>query len=292
MRWQGGRESENVEDDRGSSGSGFMGVPLAVHGGLGTLVVILIVSWLFGVNPVQLLQQMPQAGNPGAPVGMQPGAPNLAQNQLVKFVKVILADTEDVWNDQFNRMGRRYREPKLLLFNGSVQSACGFSSAAVGPFYCPEDEKVYFDLSFFEELQRRFHAPGDFAQAYVIAHEVGHHVQKLLGIMDKVDAQRRRLGRREANELSVRLELQADFLAGVWANHAQKMKQILEPGDLEEAIRAASAIGDDQLQKQAQGYVVPDAFTHGTSAQRVKWFRKGFETGDIRQGDTFNASDL
>ncbi len=179
-----------------------------------------------------------------------------------------------------------------MLFNGSVQSACGFSSAAVGPFYCPEDEKVYLDLSFFEELQRRFHAPGDFAQAYVIAHEVGHHVQKLLGIMDKVDAQRRRLGRREANELSVRLELQADFLAGVWANHAQKMKQILEPGDLEEAIRAASAIGDDQLQKQAQGYVVPDAFTHGTSAQRVKWFRKGFETGDIRQGDTFNASDL
>ncbi len=292
MRWQGGRESENVEDDRGSSGGAFLGMPIAVHGGLGTLVVILIVSWLFGVNPVQLLQQMPQAGNPGGPVGMQPGAPNPAQDQLVKFVKVILANTEDVWSDQFNRMGRVYREPKLLLFNGSVQSACGLSSAAVGPFYCPEDEKVYLDLSFFEELQRRFHAPGDFAQAYVIAHEIGHHVQKLLGIMDKVDAQRRRLGRREANELSVRLELQADFLAGVWANHAQQMKQILEPGDLEEAIRAASAIGDDQLQKQSQGYVVPDAFTHGTSAQRVKWFRKGFETGDIRQGDTFNASDL
>jgi predicted metalloprotease len=189
-------------------------------------------------------------------------------------------------------MGREYREPKLVLFSGGVRSACGFASEATGPFYCPEDEKVYLDLSFFRELQQRFHAPGDFAQAYVIAHEIGHHVQKQLGIMDKVDALRGRVSDRESHQLSVRLELQADFLAGVWAHHAQQMKHILDPGDLEEALTAANAIGDDRLQKQAQGYVVPDSFTHGTSAQRVKWFRKGFETGDIKQGDTFNAPDL
>ena len=295
MDWQGQRESENVEDDRGSSGSGFMGMPIAVHGGIGTIVVVLLVSWIFHVNPLQLLQQMPQ-GNQGGQVVMQPGGgaapPDPAQDELVKFVKVVLADTEDVWTDQFSKMGRQYRDPKLVLFTGSVQTACGFSSAAVGPFYCPEDEKVYLDLSFFNELSRRFHAPGDFAQAYVIAHEVGHHVQKLLGITDKVDAARRRASEKDANELSVRLELQADFLAGVWANHAQKMKNILQPGDLDEALRAAGSIGDDTLQKQAQGYVVPDSFTHGTSAQRIKWFRKGFDTGDITQGDTFNTDDL
>ncbi len=295
MDWQGQRESKNVEDERGSSGGGFMGMPIAVHGGLGTIVVVLIVSWIFHVNPLQLLQQMPQ-GNQGGQVVMQPGGgaapPDPAQEQLVKFVKVVLADTEDVWTDQFAKMGRQYRDPKLVLFTGAAQTACGFSSAAVGPFYCPEDEKVYLDLSFFDELSRRFHAPGDFAQAYVIAHEVGHHVQKLLGITDKVDAARRRASEKEANDLSVRLELQADFLAGIWANHAQKMKNILQPGDLEEALRAAGSIGDDTLQKQAQGYVVPDSFTHGTSAQRIKWFRKGFDTGDITQGDTFNSDDL
>jgi hypothetical protein len=331
MEWEGQRESENVEDDRGSSGGGLFGTsmfggslpggPVAFHGGLGSLVVIVILCAVFHVNPLQLLQQAPQqnpggfpgapAGNPGFPganpgggvpgqnpfAGQQGGAPggaavDPAQDRLVKFVKVVLADTEDVWHAQFQRMGKQYREPKLVLFNGSVESACGFSSAATGPFYCPEDERVYLDLSFFDELQRRFQAPGNFAQAYVIAHEVGHHVQKLLGITDRVDAQRRRASQKEANALSVRLELQADFLAGVWAHDAQQTKHILDPGDIDDALRAASAIGDDRLEKQAQGFVVPDSFTHGTSAQRVKWFRKGFDTGDINQGDTFNAEDL
>jgi uncharacterized protein len=302
MEWEGGRESSNVEDQRGQYGGGGyglgggMGGPIVFHGGIGGLILLLVVSWLFGVNPLQLLQQ-PQGGNPGGPVVMQPGGGggqvnDPAQDKLKTFVSVVLADTEDVWHDLFRRMGREYREPKLVLFSGGVRSACGFASEATGPFYCPEDEKVYLDLSFFRELQQRFHAPGDFAQAYVIAHEIGHHVQKQLGIMDKVDALRRRVSDREEHQLSVRLELQADFLAGVWAHHAQQMKHILDPGDLEEALTAANAIGDDRLQKQAQGYVVPDSFTHGTSAQRVKWFRKGFETGDIKQGDTFNAPDL
>jgi uncharacterized protein len=295
MEWEGQRESENVEDERANTG-GMMGGPIMVHGGLGTLAVILLVSLIFGVNPLQLLQQMPQ-GQPGAnpggpPIGAQPGgqAVDPAQDKLVKFVKVVLADTEDVWHSQFQRMGRQYRDPKLVLFNGAVRSACGFSSAAVGPFYCPEDEKVYLDLGFFDEMQNRFHAGGDFANAYVIAHEIGHHVQKQLGITDQVDALRRRVSEKEANQLSVRLELQADFLAGVWAHDAQRI--IIQPGDIDEALRAATAIGDDRLQKQAQGYVVPDSFTHGTSAQRAKWFKKGYETGDIKQGDTFKTEDL
>jgi uncharacterized protein len=323
MEWEGQRESENVEDDRGSTGGGLFGTsmfggslpggPVAFHGGLGSLVVIVNLCAVFGVNPLQLLQpQQNPGGFPGAPAGrggpgfnpggggpgFNPGGgaagavADPAQDRQVKFVKVVLADTEDVWQAQFRRMGRDYREPKLVLFSGAVNSACGFSSAAVGPFYCPEDERVYLDLSFFNELQQRFQAPGDFAKAYVIAHEVGHHVQKLLGITDKVDAARRRGSEKQANALSVRLELQADFFAGVWAHDAQQMKHILDPGDLEAALRAATAIGDDRLQKQAQGYVVPDSFTHGTSAQRVKWFKKGFDTGDINQGDTFNTDDL
>jgi uncharacterized protein len=316
MRWEGERESDNVEDERGSTGGGLFGTnmfggslpggPVAFHGGLGSLVVILILCAVFRINPMQLLQQAPQQ-NAGAPAGQgfnQGGGPGFqpggggaavadpAEEKQVKFVKVVLADTEDVWTQQFRRMGREYREPKLILFNGAVQSACGLSSAAVGPFYCPEDERVYLDLSFFDELSQRFKSPGDFARAYVIAHEVGHHVQKLLGITDKIDAARRRASEKESNELSVRLELQADFLAGVWAHDAQQMKNILDPGDLEQAMRAATAIGDDRLQKQAQGFVVPDSFTHGTSAQRVKWFKKGFDTGDIKQGDTFNTDDL
>lgn len=308
MEWQGQRESENVEDDRGSPASGMFGGGLpggyAIHGGLGTIVLVLIVSAIFHVNPLALLQQVPQGGNnPGINVGPgnQGGGPGFqggavaddpATKKLVSFVKVVLGDTEDVWHAQFQRMGKEYREPKLKLFTGSVNSACGFSSAAVGPFYCPEDEMVYLDLGFFDEMQQRFHAPGDFAQAYVIAHEVGHHVQKLLGITDKVDNLRSRVSERESNELSVRLELQADFFAGVWAHDAQQMKKILDPGDLEEALNAANAIGDDRLQKQTRGFVVPDSFTHGTSAQRVRWFKKGFDTGDINQGDTFNAKDL
>jgi predicted metalloprotease len=215
-----------------------------------------------------------------------------AQDSSVQFVKYVLAYTEDVWNDLFQQMGKQYVEPKLEIFNQSTNSGCGGASAATGPFYCPSDQKVYIDLSFYDELKSRFHAPGDFTMAYVIAHEVGHHVQNLLGISGKVHALQQRVSEEEANALSVRLELQADFLAGVWAHHAQKMKNILDPGDIEEALVAANAIGDDNLQKQAQGYVVPESFTHGTSQQRMYWFKKGFETGDINQGDTFAKDAL
>jgi len=210
---------------------------------------------------------------------------------MKKFVSVVLAKTEDVWTDVFQKNGRQYHKPTLVLFTDQVESACGISGAAVGPFYCPGDQKVYIDLSFYEELRRRFNAPGDFAQAYVIAHEVGHHVQKLLGISDKVDAMQQRMNEGQANQLSVRLELQADFFAGMFARYV-KEQGLLEPGDVEEALRAASAIGDDTIQKQSQGYVVPDSFTHGTSEQRLRWFRKGYDTGDIRQGDTFAATSL
>ena len=304
MKWEGQRESENVEDQRGASGGGFgggmfggmSGGRIAFHGGWGSLVLILLISVIFGVNPLQLLQPQPgqpPANNPGFnPGGAPRAAIDPAHEKLVHFVKVVLADTEDVWHAKFRQMNKEYREPKLVLFSGNFPSGCGLADTAMGPFYCPDDECVYIDLSFYDELVQRFHAPGDFAQAYVIAHEVGHHVQKLLGIEQQVSALRQQASKREANDLSVRLELQADFLAGVWAHDAQKVKNILEPGDLEEAINAASAIGDDRLQKQAQGFVVPDSFTHGTSAQRVKWFRKGFETGDISQGDTFSAEDL
>jgi predicted metalloprotease len=303
MRWEGERESENVEDVRGASGGGFgsgmlggmSGRQVAFHGGWGSLLLILLISVIFHVNPLQLLQgpQGPAGNQPGFNPGVAPqGAIDPAHDKLAHFVKVVLADTEDVWDAQFRRMGKEYRKPRLVLFSQNYPSACGFADAATGPFYCPEDEKVYIDLGFYDELSRRFHAPGDFAQAYVIAHEVGHHVQKLLGTEQRISALRQRASKRDANELSVRLELQADFLAGVWAHDAQQMKQILDPGDLEEAINAATAIGDDRLQKQAQGFVVPDSFTHGTSAQRVKWFRKGFETGDINQGDTFSTKDL
>lgn len=282
MRWRSGRQSTNVEDRRGVGGPG-----LAIGGGLGTIVIV-IIALLLGVDPRAILQNQP-AGQSPAPATAPAGGQN---DEMKQFVSAVLADTEDVWNDQFQKMGRDYREPTLVLFDGRVQSACGITSSAVGPFYCPGDEKVYIDLSFYNELRNRFGAPGDFAQAYVIAHEVGHHVQKLLGITERVDAMRGRVSKAEYNRLSVRLELQADFLAGVWAHHAQRMKNILEPGDIEEALRAASAIGDDTLQQESQGYVVPDSFTHGTSEQRVRWFRKGFETGDIRQGDTFNAPSL
>jgi hypothetical protein len=232
-------------------------------------------------------QQPGQVGQP-----MPGGAAPPGQEQLTHFVKVVLRDTEVVWDDLFRQQRKTYRYPKLVLFTGAVDSACGFTSAAVGPFYCPEDERVYLDLGFFRELKDRFGASGDFAQAYVIAHEVGHHVQKVLGIADQVAAARSRGGRREANQLSVRLELQADFFAGVWAHHAQERFKSLDPGDIEEALRCANAIGDDNLQKQARGVVVPDSFTHGSSAQRVKWFRRGFTTGDMNQGDTFSSDDL
>ena len=273
MRWMGQRESGNVEDRRGMSGGG-----IAVGGGLLGLIV-LVVSLLTGQDSGSL--PIPSDPNPGnAPAARHAASPR--EEEQKKFVSVVLADTEDVWNDLFRREFRKpYTEPKLVLFSGSNQSGCGFASAATGPFYCPNDQRVYIDLQFFNELQDRFQAAGDFAQAYVVAHEIGHHVQKLAGILDQVHAKQQRMSEVEANQLSVRLELQADFLAGVWAHHAQKMKNILEPGDLEEALRAANAVGDDRLQKQARGYVVPDSFTHGTSAQRVYWFRLGYDTGDL-----------
>ena len=283
MRWQDGRRSENVEDQRRGGPGGVV-----IGGGIGALVIV-VLALLSGADPVALLDQL--QGNPQlAPQAGQAVDP--ANDELKDFVSVVLADTEDVWQDQFRRLGKTYRNPHLVLFSGQVQSACGFAEAAVGPFYCPADERVYIDLSFYEDLKNRYRAPGDFAQAYVIAHEIGHHVQNLLGISDKVHAQQGRVSKAEANRLSVQLELQADFLAGVWANHAQRMHHILEPGDLEEALQAASAIGDDRLQRQARGYVVPDSFTHGTSAQRARWFRRGWDTGDIRDGDTFKTSDL
>lgn len=273
MRWEGRRQSANVEDRRGMPIGG-----IAAGGGLGTLILILLVMFLGG-DPGAILNQVNQNAPPAGPAA---GIGNAEHDKLKDFVSVVLADTEDVWNDLFERQfGRTYRNPKLVLFSGQVNSGCGFASAAVGPFYCPLDQKVYLDLSFFNELRSRFGAPGDFAMAYVIAHEIGHHVQNQLGVSDMVEQQRARLGKAEYNQLSVRLELQADFLAGVWAYHAQRTKKILDPGDLEEALRAASAIGDDTLQKESQGYAVPDSFTHGTSKQRVYWFRRGFETGDV-----------
>lgn len=286
MRWQGNRRSDNVEDRRGMPPRNVM-----VGGGLGTLLLIIVIA-LLGGDPTQLLQQLPQ-NQPGAA-----GAPNAGaqappeQEELTEFVSVILADTEDVWTDLFQEMGRTYEKPKLTLFTGSVDTDCGFASAATGPFYCPADRKVFIDLSFYDELARRFKAPGDFAQAYVLAHEVGHHVQNLLGVSERVQRMRGRVSEAEYNQLSVRLELQADFYAGVWAHHAQKQRQLLEQGDIEEGLRAASAIGDDRLQREAQGYVVPDSFTHGTSEQRVNWFLRGLKSGDVEQGDTFNARSL
>jgi len=279
MRWQGRRQSDNVEDRRGMPGR-----RLAVGGGLGTVVVLLVVM-LLGGDPQALLQQMqPPAGGPAAEQAAGPQQVDPAEQPLRDFVAVVLADTEDVWNELFaKQVGDKYREPKLVLYTGQVESACGFGSAAMGPFYCPGDEKVYLDLGFCQEMKTKYQAPGDFAVAYVLAHEVGHHVQKLVGYMDLVDKQRGRVSKAEQNELSVRLELQADYLAGVWAHHAERTKKILESGDVDEALGAASAVGDDRLQKQAQGYVVPDSFTHGTSAQRSKWFRLGLQTGDFER---------
>jgi predicted metalloprotease len=286
MRWRGERESDNVEDRRGISGGGGR---VAIGGGLGTLVII-IIAVLLGADPRQLLQQGGPADAP-APTSQGQRQTNPEEDELKKFVSVVLAKTEDVWEEIFRENHKQYRKPTLVLFTDQVQSACGLGSAASGPFYCPGDQKVYIDLSFYEELRRRFKSPGDFAQAYVIAHEVGHHVQKLLGISDKVDAMQRQMSEVEGNRLSVRLELQADFFAGVFARHIQK-QGLLEEGDIEEALTAASAIGDDAIQRQSTGHVVPDSFTHGTSEQRLRWFRKGFDTGDIRQGDTFSATSL
>ena len=282
MRWRGERQSTNIEDRRGLSGS-----KVAVGGGLGT-VLLIIIALIFGADPRQLLEQLPE--NP--PAQVQTSRPqNSQEEELKQFVGVVLAKSEDVWQEVFKQNGRQYRDPTLVLFEDRVDSACGMAGAAVGPFYCPGDEKVYIDLSFYEALRRRFNAPGDFAQAYVVAHEVGHHVQKLLGISERVEAMQGRVSEAQANQLSVRLELQADFFAGVFARYVQN-QGMLEAGDVEEALQAASAVGDDSIQRKTTGYVVPDSFTHGTSEQRLRWFKKGYDTGDIRQGDTFSASNL
>lgn len=283
MRWIGRRESSNIEDRRGMSTGGM------VAGGGITSIVVLLIALLFGVDPSALLRQGEPEGESGT-AARREGSP--AEENLMKFTRVVLADTEDVWNDLFRTQLRKdYPEPVLVPFTGQTRSGCGFASSATGPFYCPTDQKVYIDLEFFQELESRFRAAGDFAQAYVIAHEIGHHVQNQMGILDQVHSRQGRISKAEYNQLSVRSELQADFLAGIWAHYAQKTKSILEPGDLEEALRAANAIGDDRLQKQAQGYVVPDSFTHGTSEQRARWFRLGFETGDLsRMNDLFKLS--
>jgi predicted metalloprotease len=280
MRWGDGRRSDNVEDRRGMSGSGRM-----IGGGLGTVLLVLVALY-FGVDPSIILNQgglpLPNTQDSAAPYSASP-----EEQRQADFVSVVLGDTEDTWRALFKRSGQEYEEPKLVLFSGAVQSACGMASAAVGPFYCPADRKVYIDLKFYGDLQNKFGAPGDFAQAYVIAHEIGHHVQNLLGIADKVQALRARASQAESNKLSVMMELQADCLAGVWAHHADRARHILEEGDVEEALNAASSIGDDRLQRQARGTVTPDSFTHGSSAQRVQWFRRGLETGSFGQCNTF-----
>jgi len=281
MRWRTGRRSSNIEDRRGSRAGG-----VALKGGIGTIVIALALGYFLGIDPLVLLQ-IQQGIGPKAPE--TPYQPTAEEQQLADFVSVVLADTEDTWQAIFREAGQEYQEPKLVLFSGAVQSACGMASAAMGPFYCPGDRKVYIDLSFFADLRRRHGAPGDFAQAYVIAHEGGHHVQTLLGISKQVRDARRGLGEAESNVLSVRQELQADCFAGLWGNHADRSRQVLEQGDLEEALRAAAAIGDDRLQKQGQGYVVPESFTHGTSEQRVRWFRQGIESGEFDDCNTFGS---
>ena len=281
MRWRKGRRSTNIEDQRGRRRGG-----VAFKGGIGTIVIALALGYFLGIDP-QVLLQIQQGLGPTVPE--TPYQPTPEEEQLADFVSVVLADTEDTWNAIFQQAGRDYQEPNLVLFSGSVQSACGMASAAMGPFYCPADQKMYIDLSFFEDLKSRHGAAGDFAQAYVIAHEVGHHVQTLLGISKQVRSAQRGLGKADANAMSVRQELQADCFAGLWGNHADRSRQVLEQGDIEEALNAAAAIGDDRLQKQGQGYVVPESFTHGSSEQRVEWFRKGIETGDFSSCDTFGS---
>ncbi|MGK5026055.1 KPN_02809 family neutral zinc metallopeptidase [Janthinobacterium sp. RB2R34] len=296
MKWEGNRESDNVEDRRGEGGGGggggfgFGGRTI----GIGTIVIALVGGWVLGVNPMTILNLL-SGGGGGSQVSTQPQSPAQqppADDEMARFVKTVLADTEDTWTTLFKAEGGSYVKPKLVLFAGSTPTACGTGESATGPFYCPGDQKVYLDLDFFNLMQQRFKVSGEFAQAYVIAHEVGHHVQNLLGLSEKVDNARRTATERQANAMSVRLELQADCFAGVWAYHANAERKILEQGDVEAALKAATAIGDDALQRQAQGHVVPDSFTHGTSAQRVRWFTKGIESGQISQCNTFEAKQL
>lgn len=287
MRWQNERRSDNLEDRRGSRMSG------PVKGGGIGLLLLALVGMYFGIDPALImniggaLQQSGQSTQQSGPV-----QESSQEKQLREFVAVVLADTEDNWNAIFQANGKNYQEPKLVLFRDAVQSACGFAQAAMGPFYCPADQRVYIDLSFYEDLKNKMNAPGDFAQAYVIAHEVGHHVQNLLGITNQMQAKRQRVSQTEYNQLSVRLELQADCYAGIWAHHADRTKNLVEPGDIDEALNAASQIGDDRLQKRQRGYITPDSFTHGTSAQRVNWFRRGYETGNPNSCETFNTPNI
>lgn len=294
MRWQGNRESDNVEDRRDEGGGGgglsFGGRSL----GLGTIAVVVVASMAFGVNPLTVLSMLSGGGAPTsqqAP-GNTPAKAPPANDPSARFVSTVLAMTEDVWRGQFRAAGSEYREPRLVLFRGAVATACGQGQSAMGPFYCPGDQKVYIDLDFYDVLRDKLGAPGDFAQAYVIAHEVGHHVQNLVGTSRKMDEARRRLSETEYNALSVRLELQADCYAGIWAHHAEQAKQILEQGDVEEALNAATQIGDDTLQRKSRGTVVPESFTHGTGEQRVRWFKRGLETGDVQACDTFKTRQL
>ncbi|MEG2999134.1 MAG: neutral zinc metallopeptidase [Comamonas sp.] len=289
MKWEGNRESDNVEDRR--SGGGGSPVFGGRNIGIGTIVVALVGGWVLGINPLTILGVL--SGGGGQVVQQQsPAQAPPANDTMARFVSTVLADTEDVWTDLFRQGGSQYQDPKLVLFRGAVGTACGTGQSAMGPFYCPGDQKVYIDLSFYDQLKNQLGAPGDFAQAYVIAHEVGHHVQNLLGISGKVDQMRGRVSKVEYNLLSVKLELQADCLAGVWAHHAQNARQILEQGDVEEAMNAAAKIGDDALQRAQTGQVVPDSFTHGTSAQRQRWFMTGLKSGGVKSCDTFSAASL
>lgn len=307
MQWRGRRQSSNIEDrrgagggfgglGRGSLGGGRMRIPVGLPRtgrsggglGIGAIVVILLIAWFLGINPMSLLDS---GSRVGFDTTQQSGDTGTPDDEAGQFVAAVLADTEDTWTEVFAAGGRDYPEPTLVLFSGSTSSACGFASAATGPFYCPGDQKVYIDLAFYRELRTRFEAPGDFAEAYVIAHEIGHHVQNVLGILPKVNATRQRSGEAESNQLSIRLELQADCLAGIWANSAES-RGILDVGDIEEALNAASQIGDDAIQRRTQGYVVPESFNHGTSEQRVRWFRRGYQQGDLNSCDTFGVDDV
>ena len=288
MRLDDQRESENVEDRRGVGGRrGVVGGGI----GIGGIIIALAASYFLGIDPSVLLGMFSGGDVALAPQSV-PASRTPADDEMKRFVSKVLADTEDTWRGVFRQSGHQYQDPKLVLYTGATPSACGTGQTAMGPFYCPPDQTVYIDLAFYQDLKTRFQAPGDFAQAYVIAHEVGHHVQHLLGIMDKVQAARSRAGEAQANALMVRVELQADCLAGIWGYHAARVRNRLEPGDIEEALTAASAIGDDRLQERSRGYAVPDSFTHGTSAQRVRWFRRGLESGDLRQCNTFDARQL
>ena len=293
MKWEGNRESDNVEDRRGAGGGAGMPVFGGRSIGIGTIVIALLGGWVLGINPLTILGALSGGGMPPAQVQQQaPAQRPPADDKMARFVSTVLADTEDVWSNLFSQAGGRYQDPRLVLFRGATQTACGAGQAAMGPFYCPADQKVYIDLGFYETLKNQLGAPGEFAQAYVIAHEVGHHVQNLLGISEKVDQQRGRVSQAQYNQLSVRLELQADCFAGVWAHHAQRERQILEKGDIELAMNAAAKIGDDALQRSAGGAVVPESFTHGSSAQRQRWFQKGLQGGSVKGCDTFSARSL